>query len=465
MKKKYIWIIIALLVAVGVLIALKKNGVLGEEEGIKVTAEKAALKTITEVVTASGKIFPEIEVKVSPDISGEVVDLMVAEGDSVHRGQVLARIYADIYASLRDQAAASVSQSQAQVENARSQLGALKATLDQATAAYNRQKSLLDQKVISQSEFEQAEQAYFAARSNLAAAEDGIRANQANVASAQASLSRANKDVGRATIVAPMDGVVSLLAVKKGERVVGTAQMAGTEMMRIADLTSIEVQVDVGENDIQKVKIGDTALIEVDAYSKRKFKGIVYKIANPVVQSSAVGNTTVTNYKVHIRLFSSSYADLIGTGKPFPFRPNMSASADIQTTSHYNVLTVPLNAVTTRDTGDDSKDGFAGKAGPSKGSNDSEESSKEDDESTDSDAEGADLQEVVYVLQTDNTVKKVVVTTDIQDINHIEIKSGIKAGDMIITGPYYLVSKDLKTGDKVKVVTKEELLGEMKKEG
>lgn len=463
MKKKYIWIIIALVAIVGVLIVLKKNGVLGEDEGIKVTAEKAALKTITEVVTASGKIFPEIEVKVSPDISGEVVDLMVAEGDSVKRGQVLARIYADIYASVRDQAVASVSQSQAQVENARSQIGALKASLDQATAAYNRQKTLLDQKVISQSEFEQALQVYLAAKSNLAAAEDGIRANQANVASAQASLSRASKDVGRATLVAPMDGVVSLLAVKKGERVVGTAQMAGTEMMRIADLNSIEVQVDVGENDIQKVKIGDTALIEVDAYSKRKFKGTVYKIANPVSLNAATGGATVTNYKVHIRLLSSSYSDLIERGKPFPFRPNMSASADIQTTSHYNVLAIPLNAVTTRDTGDDNKDNFSGKTGPSKGSNDSEESTKVDDE-TDADAESADLQEVVYVLQADNTVKKYVVTTDIQDINFIEIKSGIKAGDMVITGPYYVVSKDLKSGDKVKVVSKSELLGDMKKD-
>ena len=259
---------------------------LAVSEGIKVTAEKATVHNITEIVTASGKVFPEIEVKVSPDISGEIVELNVEEGDTVKRGQVLAKIYADIYASQRDMAAADVTRTEALVSNANAQLDALKATLDQTEATYNRQKTLLDQKVISQSEFEQAQQAYLSAKANYNAALQNISANRAAVQSSIASLNRASKDVSRTTIVAPMDGVVSLLAVKKGERVVGTAQMAGTEMMRIADLGSIEAQVDVGENDIPKVKLGDTALVEVDAFNNRKFKGVVYKIANPVMATT-----------------------------------------------------------------------------------------------------------------------------------------------------------------------------------
>ena len=238
-----------------VLILLSKSGVVGKDEGTNVTAENAVNRNITETVTASGKVFPEVEVKVSPDISGEIVELNVQEGDTVHRGQPLARIYADIYASQRDEASAVVAQSQAQVANSQAQLGALKATLDQAQSTYNRQKTLLDQKVISQAEFETAQQAYESAKANYSAAQSGIKANEANVQNAMAGLTRANKDVGRATIIAPMDGVVSLLSVKKGERVAGNSFTFGTEMMRIADLSSIEVQVDVGENDIPKVKL------------------------------------------------------------------------------------------------------------------------------------------------------------------------------------------------------------------
>ena len=254
MSKKLKWIIGILLLVIVLLIVLSKAGVFGKDEGTKVTAEKAVVRNITETVTASGKVFPEVEVKVSPDISGEIVELNVEEGDTVHSGQVLAKIYADIYASQRDQAASVVAQSQAQVANSQAQLGALKATLDQTEAAYNRQKTLLDQKVISQSEFETAQQAYESAKANYLAAQSGIKANQASVQNAIAGLSTASKDVARATITAPMDGVVSLLSVKKGERVAGNSFNVGTEMMRIADLSSIEVQVDVGENDIPKVK-------------------------------------------------------------------------------------------------------------------------------------------------------------------------------------------------------------------
>jgi HlyD family secretion protein len=457
MSKKLKWIIGILVVLVIVLIALAKAGVFGKDEGTKVSAEKAATRDITEIVTASGKVFPEVEVKVSPDISGEIVELDVQEGDTVKRGQVLAKIYADIYASQADQAAAIVAQSKAQVSNSEAQLNALKATLDQTEAAYKRQKTLVDQKVISQAEFEQAEQAYLSAKANYEAAKDAIAANKANVRSAQASLNRANQDVGRTTIVAPMDGVISLLLVKKGERVVGTAQMAGTEMMRIADLSSIEAQVDVGENDIPKVKYGDTALVEVDAFNNRKFKGVVYKIANPetlATQTSATSNSTqVTNYQVHIRLLPSTYKDLIVKGQPFPFRPNMSASADIQTSTHKNVLSVPLNAVTTRD-----KNSGKAPAGNDQNNNNNDQNNDVTPASNSDD----DIQEVVFVVEKDGTVSKKPVKTGIQDINYIEIMSGIKNGDEVVTGPYDVVSKQLKDSTKVKVVPKEQLVQSFK---
>ena len=447
MSKKLKWIIGILLILVVLLVVLSKAGVLGKDEGIKITAEKAATRDITETVTATGKVFPEIEVKVSPDISGEIVELNVEEGDTVRRGQVLAKIYADIYASQRDEAAAVVAQSQAQVLNSQAQLGALKATLDQTESAYKRQKTLLDQKVISQSEFETAQQAYMSAKANYQAAQSGIEANKANVQNAMAGLTRANKDVGRATIIAPMDGVISLLSVKKGERVAGNSFNIGTEMMRIADLSSIEVQVDVGENDIPKVKLGDTAIVEVDAFNNRKFKGVVYKIANPetsLTGSSNASSTSVTNYEVHIRLLLSSYQDLIVKGQPFPFRPNMTASADIQTQTHSRVLGVPLNAVTTRTLNDIKQADTSKNKKPAvvAGSNSGD----------------SDLIEVVFVVQPDGKVKLVPVKTSIQDINNIEVTSGLKADEQVVTGPYDIVSKTIKNGDKVKVVSKDELV-------
>ena len=350
MSKKLIWIIVGLVVIIGVIIGLKKAGVIGKEEGIKVTAEAVQRRTIIETVNASGKVYPEIEVKISPDVSGEIVELTVAEGDTVKRGQVLARIYADILNSQRDQVAAGVSQQQAQVSNTTAQSAAIKATLDQAETQYNRQKKLLEEKVISRLEFEQAEQAVKSARANYNAAMEGIKSAKAGVQSVQAQLNRANKDIGRTLITSPMDGVISLLAIKKGERVAGNSFNVGTEMMRVADMRSFEVRVDVGENDIPKVKLGDTAIVEVDAYTSRKFKGIVYKIANPSTGNALAANASaeVTNYKVHIRLLQESYKDLVIPGRSFPFRPGMTASADIQTKSKYNVLSVPLNAVTTR---------------------------------------------------------------------------------------------------------------------
>lgn len=457
MNNKWKWIIGILLLVVVLLIVLKKAGVFGKEEGTKVTAEKVIKRTITETVNASGKVYPEVEVKVSPDISGEIVELNVVEGDSVRRGQVLARIYADIYSSQRDQASAGVAQSEAQVQNSRAQLGALQATLDQAKLSYNRQKQLLEEKVISRAEFETADQNLKSAQAQYNAALQGIRGGQASVQSARAQLSRANKDVGRATLISPIDGVVSLLLVKKGERVVGTAQMSGTEMLRVADMNVMEVRVNVGENDIPKVHLDDSALVNVDAYTNRKFKGIVTKIASSnttaALSTSISGSTDVTNYEVHIRLLASDYQDLISDrkGKSFPFRPGMNASADIQTKTHANIIAVPINAVTTREKNSDKnvnqkevkaveKDEEIKNENPSPGTNDD------------------DIDEVIFVLQPDKlNVKKIKVKTGIQDLNYIEILSGLKGGEEVITGPYSVVSKTLKEGNKVKVVPKEQL--------
>jgi HlyD family secretion protein len=461
MKKRWIWIGVILLLLIITLLGLKQAGVIGKEESTKVSVEKVVKRSITEVVTASGKVYPEIEVKISPDISGEIVELTVQEGDSVQKGQLLARIYADIYATQRDQAAAGVTQQMAQVQNASASLESFKARLEQTERQYKRQKQLFDDKVISRLEFEQAESAYLTAKADYAAAQQSIRSGQAGVQSAQASLSRAQKDLGRTSVLAPMNGVVSLLNVKKGERVVGNSMMAGTEMMRVADMRVIEVRVDVGENDIPKVKIGDTAVVEVDAYSKRKFTGIVTQIASTnrgVGGSTQVSSTDVTNYEVRIRLDPSSYQDLFDPTRPksFPFRPGMSASADIQTKTHANVLSVPINAVTTRDKND------TGKVAIDEKKIKKEEPANNNNNQGEPKGDVDDMEEVIFVLQTDGTVKRIKVRTDIQDMSHIEVLSGVKEGDEVVTGPYTVVSKLLREGMKVKVVPKEQLF-EVKK--
>ena len=455
MNKKLLWIIILLVVVVAVLVGLKKSGVIGKEEGIKVSSEKAAQRTITETVNASGKVYPEVEVKVSPDISGEIVELNVNEGDSVKRGQVLARIYADIYLTQRDQVAAGVTQSKAQLSNSVASLEGLKAQMDNMKVIYERQKKLLAGKVISLSELEQSEQNYLTALANYNAAKEGLKSGEASIQNAQAQLAKADKDLSRTVITSPMDGIISLMNVKKGERVAGNSFNVGTEMMRVADMSSIEVQVDVGENDIPKVKLGDTAIVEVDAYTNRKFKGLVYKIANPNT-STTTGTTTsteVTNYKVHIRLLPQSYHDLTISTHGFPFRPGMSASADIQTKTKLNVLSVPLNAVTTRDKKSDKA--------PSDKTDDKPKDQQSTAKSTSADD---DIDEVVFILQKDNTVKKLKVKTAIQDLNYIEVLEGLKPGDEVITGPYSVVSKTLKDGTLVQVVAKDKLFDEKKKD-
>lgn len=435
--------IIGLVAVIAIIIGLSKAGVIGDKEGLRVSAEKAEERTIIETVNASGKVYPEVEITLAPDISGEIVMLNVKEGDSVVKGQVLAQIYGDIYATQRDQAAAIVNQQEAMVANAKAGLQASQAQMEQAEKTYKMQKQLFDDKVISQNEFNTALAAYQTAQANYKASQQSVSSSIASVASAKAGLEKANKDIGRATLTAPMSGIVSLLNVKEGERVVGSSMMAGTEMMRIADMSKIEVRVDVGENDIPKVHLGDSAIIEIDAYNDRKFKGVVTQIAssNNGAASAGIGsanaNTSsdVANYKVYIRLDPASYSDLIDPAhkKRFPFRPGMNASADIQTQTQTNVLSVPINAVTTREKPDSLKGTGVG-------------------------MEDNDLDVVVFVVDSaKGTVSKKKVMTGIQDINYIEITSGINKGDKVVSDPYDVISKTLKDGDKVKVVPKNQL--------
>jgi len=433
-------------------IILKKAGVIGKEEGIKVSVEKVDRHTISETVTASGKIYPEVEVKVSSDISGEIVELNVEEGDSVKKGQQLAKIFADIYTNTRNQAAAQVDQQEAMVQNSNAQLPGLKATMDAAQLQYDRQKSLLAEKVISQAEFETATTTLRTAQASYNAALQNVQSNMAAVSSAKANLAIQAANVNKTTIISPFNGVVSLLSVKKGERVAGNSFAAGTEIMRVADMSKIEAVVDVGENDITKVHLGDSAIVEVDAYNNRKFKGTVTQIASSIVAtaSSSSSSTTndVTNYKVHIRLDPATYNDLTAakTRKGLVFRPGMTASADIQTKTHKDVISIPINAVTTRE-----KSATAAAAAKD----------KKPVEDNNGDAKpvssGGDLDEVVFLLQSGNSVKQVSVKTDIQDINNIEILSGLKLGDTVVTGPYGTVSKILNNGTKVTVVDKDKL--------
>ena len=452
MNKTVKWVLIGL-GALIVLLIIGKLAMGSKDKGVKVSVEKASQRTIVETVNASGKVYPEIEVKVSPDVSGEITELTIEEGDSVKKGQLLARIYADIYSSQRDEAAARVSQSQATVANSEASLAALKAQMDQDRLSYTRNKQLYDEKVISKSEFEQFETKYRSSQAQYNAALQNIRSLRAGVQSAQTGLQMAYKNLGRTTIVAPMNGVISQLNVKEGERVVGTAQMAGTEMMRVADMSSMEVRVDVGENDIVKVRIGDSADVEIDAYNNRKFKGIVTQIAASTVKSGgqAVSTTDVTNYEVRIRLDRSSYADLLDPSRPksFPFRPGMNASADIKTRRKNNVLAVPITSVAARVKGSDKNLEDRKKEAEKKKGDEAEEEQI--------DVAADELEEVVFVLKPDGKVEKRVVKTGIQDINYIEILNGLKPGDQVVAAPYNAVSKTLKDGTEVTVTTKEKL--------
>lgn len=433
------YIVIAVVVLVVFLIVGKKAGWLGKDAEVKISADLVELRTITEIVTASGKIQPETEVKISPDVSGEIVELMVREGDYVEKGQFLLKIKPDIYESAAERAVAAENSANANLANAKARQEQVKAQFNQVEKAYNRNKSLYQQSVISDAEFENALSSYEIALADLKASEENVNAARFNVLSAQAMVREANENLRKTSVFAPMNGTLSLLNVEKGERVVGTEMMAGTEMMRIANLNSMEVIVDVNENDIIKVKLNDSVDIEVDAYLNRRFSGIVTEIANSAT-SSGFAVDQVTNFKVKIRILPESYSDIIESGIKHPFRPGMSASVDIKTVTAREVIAVPLPAVTTRV--DSTKLEYIGE--PMRVDTDLEV------------ATNLPLAEIVFVYK-DGEITRRIVKTGIQDSYFIHIIEGLEIGEEVVTAPYNLISRTLKSGMKVTKVTKEEL--------
>ena len=422
----------------------KKAGWFGKEMQYKVAIEKAQTRSIIEIITANGKIQPETEVKMTPEVSGEIIELNVKEGDDVKLGQVLGKIRPDTYISARDRAAAAVNNSRANLANIKAMLGQVEARFNQTELSFNRNKKLWEQKTISQSEWETADASYKSAKSEVEAAKQNVNSAEFMIKSSEASLKEANENLMKTTMYAPMTGTVSMLNVEKGEKVVGTNLMSGTEMMRIANLDRMEVKVDVNENDIVRVKLGDTAIIEVDAYLGDKFKGVVTEIANSATSTAAASADQVTNFQVKVLILKESYKHLKDKGMKFPFRPGMSATVEIQTETKINILTIPIQAVTTRTdsvlTAEVGKDTAAVKWTRGKKDN---------------------LVEVVFVVK-DNKLRITPVKTGIQDNNYIELTSSINKDDEIVIAPFSAISKKLKHGSIVKVVETKDLYKEEK---
>jgi HlyD family secretion protein len=452
-SKKKIGIIagIVLIVILIIVVIVVKNN---RNEGIKVTAEKVVKRTIIQTVSANGKIQPEKDIKISPYISGEVVELMVKEGAQVKAGDLLAKIDPEIYVSAYDQSTAALNSQKANEANARARLAQTKAQFENAKQTFDRQQKLFNQNVISQADFDQAKSAYEVAKAQVEAAEQDIHAAGFQVKSSEAGLKRAREDLTRTAIFAPNNGTVSKLSVEKGERVTGASQFSsGTEIMRIANLNEMEAQVEVNENDIVRVKLGDTALIEADAYLNRKFKGIVTEIATSA-NSTGTSVDQVTNFNVKIHILKDSYKDLLDPGRPdySPFRPGMTTTVEIQTETAKDALSIPIQAVTTR-VAKDSLYKYNAKSVTEKTDGDDKM------EIVSSKKKTGEIQECVFVL--DNGVaKKVNVKSGIQDNTYIQILSGLKEGQEIISGPYSAISKTLKDKDKVKKVDKKDLFTE-----
>ena len=448
-KKKLWYFIGGGVIVLLIVIALIVKG--GRNEGTKVSVEKVTKRTITQTVSANGKIQPEKDIKISPYISGEVVELLVKEGDEVKRGDLLAKIDPEIYISAFDQSEASLNTQKASEANARARLSQMTAQFENAKLTFERQEKLFKENVISQAEYDQAKSAYQVAKAQVEASREDIKATEYMVKSSQAAQKRAKEDLNRTAIYSPNDGTVSKLSIEKGERVMGASQFSsGTEIMRIANLNEMEAQVEVNENDIVRVSLGDTTLIEVDAYLNRKFKGIVTEIATSA-NTTGASVDQVTNFNVKIHILKDSYADMLDPKNPTysPFRPGMSATVEIQTETAVDVLTVPIQSVTTR-VEQDSLDKINAK------NKTTEKQGWDEVEKVSSAKKTDEIQECVF-LYDNETAKKLNVKTGIQDNMYIQILSGLKEGDEIITGPYTAVSKSLKDKDKVKKVDKKDL--------
>jgi HlyD family secretion protein len=377
-------------------------------------------------------------VKIAPEVSGEIRELLVEEGDSVKRGDLMVKIRPDTWLSQLERAQASLNQQQANMVSAEASLSRSEATFTRAKQEFERQQKLWNEKVISEAEWQLAQQNYKIAENDLKSAKQSLEASKYIVRSSEATVREARENVRLTSVGAPMNGIVSKLSVKKGERVLGTAQMQGTEMLRIADLNNMEVRVNVNENDIVRVHLGDTALIDVDAYSNigKQFKGVVTNIANTA--KDKLSADAITEFEVRIVVLNSSYQDLVAAGNRYPFRPGMTASVEVLTNRKVDVLSVPLSAVTTR----------APEVSKPQGGNAQQAGSQPKPTEKKED-------KVVVFLYDKGVAKMVEVKTGISDFDNIEILSGISDSLEVVTGPFLVVSKRLKEGEKIKGAEKD----------
>lgn len=451
-NKLIYWLIGAVVFLIVILVIGKSAGWIGKPKEMEVELATAKRVTIVEKVSASGTVQPVIEVKIAPEVSGEIIELPIEEGDAVRQGQTLVKIRPDTWESQLQRARAGLSQQQANLEQTEANLARAKATFVRAEQEYKRNEKLREQNVISEADWQLAQQNFAVAKSDVTSAEQNVEAAKHVIRSTEASLREAQENFRKTAVIAPMDGVISKLIVRNGERVVGTATMTGTEMLRIADLNKMEVRVNVNENDIVRVSVGDTAIIDVDAYSntKKEFKGLVTLIANTAKDKTSAD--AITEFEVRILILASSYEDLVKEGNKYPFRPGMTASVDIITTRKDNVLSVPLASVTTRNP-DDNKQNEGPQEGPpsqntSQNNNQKPAPKKED--------------KVVVFVNEDGVAKMIEVKTGISDYDNIEILEGISDSTEVITGPFLVVSKRLKDGEKVRQAEKKD---EPKKDG
>ena len=437
-----------LLLAAGVLIIFaiigKKAGWFGTGPATKVAVEAAMKRTIIETITANGRIQPETEVKLSPDVSGEIVAMDVREGDSVRKGDLLVKIKQDFYQSSLDRVNAGLNSARANLSNAKAAQTQAEAQFRQQELSYKRSKQLHDQGVLSDSDFETAKTQYDVAAAQVDASKQTVSAASFTVKSTEASVKEAEENLRKTTIYAPIDGIIYGRRVEQGERVVGTGQMAGTEMLRIADLSRMEVQVEVNENDIVNVTIGDTASIEIDSYLGSRFRGIVTEIANSA-NTTGASLDQVTSFNVKILILTESYASLVASGKAgkYPFRPGMTATVEIETQTKSDILSIPIQAVTTRV--DSTK--LLTMKDPTRPGADEQDADK---------VSRDEMMEVLFSVDK-GVASQRKIKTGIQDKNFIEIRSGISENESIIIAPYNAISKKLKNGDKVQVVSKDEL--------
>ncbi|MFZ5970424.1 MAG: efflux RND transporter periplasmic adaptor subunit [Bacteroidota bacterium] len=440
-NKLVYYLIGGLVVLILFLIIGKSAGWIGKTKDIEVELAKAKKVTIVEKVSASGTVQPVTELKLAPEVSGEIIELTVEDGDAVEAGKLLVKIRPDQQLSQLERQEASLNQQKANVKSSEAALSRAEATFIRAEQEFKRQEQLWNEKVISEADWQLAQQNFKVAQNDLASARQSLEAAKYIVASTEASVKEARENVRRTSVVAPISGVVSKLNVKQGERVVGTAQMQGTEMLRIADLGLMEVRVNVNENDIVRVHLGDSVLIDVDAYSNinKEFKGVVTNIANTAKDKTSAD--AITEFEVRIQILESSYQDLIKQGNRYPFRPGMTASVEILTTRKADVLSVPLAAVTTREA-DDQK--------PSNNDNDNKPQVVNENDKKPTKKEP----KTVVFVNNGGVAKMVEVKTGISDYENIEILSGVSDSTEVVTGPFLVVSKRLKEGDKIRKAEK-----------